>query len=208
LKLRLEPCRGVSGWYGCIDYDALAESIAEADADERVKVVCLEMGSTGGCCNGAQECAERIAAIGKPLVVYTPGLLCSAAYFVAASADAIVAAPSSMVGNIGAYLVFYDSSKLFGDVGIKVQVISSGELKATGVDGTQLTEAQVADLQAGVNGEFNAFFSHVTSYRDGLDISLADGRPVFGRDAVAVGLTDGIANTLEDAIEAWAGMYA
>lgn len=200
--------RGVSGLPWCIDYDELVEAVEEADEDDRVKVIVLCLDSPGGRTNGAEEAASRIAAISKPLMVYTPGLLCSAAYFLAASADAIVSAPSALVGNIGAYLVFYDLSKMMGNAGLTVEVVSSGELKATGYPGTALTEAQRAHLQASVNGEFNAFFSFVAGFRSELDVSLADGREVAGRDAESVGLIDGTAHTLDEAIDEWVSVLA
>jgi len=207
IKVRGVLAIGVAGWYGCCDLKELAEEIEEADADANVTAIIVEMDSPGGTVNGTPEAAERIARITKPLMVWTEGELCSAAYWVSATADAIFAAPSSTVGSIGCVLAFYDYSAMMEQVGIKVQVFRSGELKAAGYPGTALSDAEAAHFQSMVSDVGNDFASWVTSYREELDLSLLDGRAVSGKQGLPLGLVDGVFNTREEAIREFLGRY-
>lgn len=207
IKVRGVLAIGVEGWYGCCDLKELAEEIEEADADANVTAIIVEMDSPGGTVNGTPEAAERIARITKPLMVWTEGELCSAAYWVSATADAIFAAPSSTVGSIGCVLAFYDYSAMLDQVGIKVQVFRSGELKAAGYPGTALSDAEAAHFQSMVADVGNDFASWVTSYREELDLSLLDGRAVSGKQGLPLGLVDGVFTTREEAIREFLGRF-
>lgn len=203
IKARGVLALNVDGWFGCCDLQDLAEEIEEADADANVTAIIVEMDSPGGTVNGTPEAAERIARINKPLMVWTEGELCSAAYWISASADKIFAAPSSVVGSIGCVLAFYDYSQMLGQVGVEVKVFRSGELKAAGYPGTSLSESEAAYFQQTVAEVGNDFASWVTSYREDFDLNLLDGRAVSGKQAATLGLTDGVFVTKEEAIKAF-----
>ena len=192
---------GVSGWYGCCDLKELAEEIEEADADANISAIIVEIDSPGGTVNGTPEAAARIAGVDKPLMIWTEREMCSAAYWVASSADAIYCSPSAMVASIGCVLAHYDTSGLYGDVGIKVRVFRTGELKAAGMDGTALTDAEAGHFQALVDEIGTDFSAFVLTYRDALDLTLLDGRVTTGKTGLAMGVVDGVFNTRDEAVE-------
>jgi signal peptide peptidase SppA len=203
IKARGVLALNVDGWFGCCDLDELAEEIEEADADANVTAIIVEMDSPGGTVNGTPEAAERIARISKPLMVWTDGELCSAAYWITASADVIYATPSSVVGSVGCVLAFYDYSAMLDQSGIKVQVFRSGELKAAGYPGTALSEAEAAHFQSMVSEVGSDFAEWVTTYRDNVDVDVFDGRAVSGKQGVRLGLLDGVFVTREEAIKSF-----
>jgi signal peptide peptidase SppA len=194
---------GVDGWFGCCDLHELAEEILEADADANVSAIIVEIDSPGGTVNGTPEAANRIAGISKPMMVWTEREMCSAAYWVAASADHIAAASSSIVGSVGCILAFWDVSGMLDQAGVKVQVFRSGELKAAGLDGKPVTDAEAAHFQSSVDEIGNDFASWVTSYREEFALEALDGRAVSGKQGLRLGLVDSLHNTREEAVSAW-----
>jgi len=199
---------GVEGWWGTIDFEELLEELEEADRDANVAAIVLHLDTPGGTVNGTPEHAARIAALTKPLLVWTEEQLCSAGYWLAASADAIMSYPSAMVGSIGCVLAFYDYSQMLGDAGVAVQVFRTGELKAAGYPGTSLSEAEAAHFQSLVDGVGVDFQAWVLEYRPGIDLGLFDGRAVSGKQGLDLGLVDAIHNTRQEAIQQFMEVFA
>jgi signal peptide peptidase SppA len=191
---------GVSGYWGCCDLEELADEIEEADNDANITAIVVEMDSPGGTVNGTPEAAKRIASISKPILFWTSRQMCSAAYWLASSADMIAAAPSAIVGSIGCVLAFYDQSKFYDQLGFKVDVFRSGDLKAAGFPGTALSDAERAHFQATVDEVAGDFQTTVLEFRTNLELGLFDGRTVTGKMAEPAGLVDGVYTTRDEAI--------
>lgn len=198
--------REVGGFYGLADLGELASSVEAADADANIDGIILVIDSPGGTVNGTPEAADRIAATDKPVMVWTEGELCSAAYWIAASADYIAAAPSSITASIGCVLAIWDESAIVQAMGLRVHVFRSGDLKAAGYPGTQLSDTEAAHFQARVDEVASDFFNWVMSWRPDLDGALFDGRAISGKMALGYGAVDGLHNTLDDAVAAFAPM--
>lgn len=208
LSARGVMARDVEGWYGCCDLGELAEEAEAADADANVRAIIIVIDSPGGTVNGTPEAAERIARLDKPVMVWVEGEMCSAAYWLAASADYIAATPSSITGSIGCVLAYYDESKFLSDIGVEVQVFRSGELKAAGYPGTTLTETEAAHFQSRVDSVGADFLAWVLQYRPEMDLILADGRNVTGKEGFQLGIVDGLHTTREEAVAAFLALYA
>ena len=197
--------RGVAGLecWGLCDYETVADSVEDADNDDNIDAIILVVDSPGGGVQGCQEAAARIAAVSKPVLVFTSGMLCSAAYWLTSSAEMIIATPSSAVGSIGVYRTFWDQSAAFDQMGVKVQVFSSGALKGAGQPGTSLTDTQTAEIQKQVDAVAGDFWNEVLTNRPAVDLSLMDGRDVRGKEAVDLGLADLVVNEFGDAVSAF-----
>jgi protease-4 len=193
--------RESDGFEGYLDATQLAEEIEEMDEDPSVSSILLVLDTPGGMVNGTPEAASRIAAIDKPVTVWTPGLLCSAGYWLAASADMILAAPSASVGSIGAYVVTADLTAMYERMGVKLDVIASGPLKGAGAGGTPLTPGQRAFIQSRIDRIGETFADFVLTYRPMIEPEAMNGCDVMGTDAVDLGLVDGLALTEDEAIE-------
>lgn len=202
----MRGCKGYEAW-GFADYAVVADAIQDADNDDNIDRIVLVVDSPGGGVMGAPECAAAVASVNKPLLVFTSGMLCSAAYWIACSADMIVATPSASVGSIGVYSPFWDTSGMMGQMGVEVQVFSSGEQKGAGFPGTSLTDAQAQRIQADVNAIAADFQGEVLTHRPGVDLSLFDGRDVSGKEGERLGLVDAVANDFAEAVNMFLAVY-
>lgn len=116
----------------------MRRQVRQATADPDVTAIALVIDSPGGQVAGTKELADDVAAARarKPVVAYIEDLGASAAYWVAAQADAIYANETAFVGSIGTYCVVQDLSRMAANVGIEVHVLSTGPFKGAGYPGT------------------------------------------------------------------------
>jgi signal peptide peptidase SppA len=172
--------------------------INKAASDPEVKGILLEIESPGGTSAGTQELADAVHKAAQIKAVYgsIEDIGASAAYYVASQATRVFANEPAVVGSIGTFLVVQDSSGESAQSGVTVHVIKAGEFKGLGVPGTPVTESQLAYLQELINAQNELFVQSVMRGRrraDGEVRSWADGRVFMAKDALAMGLIDGIA---------------
>jgi signal peptide peptidase SppA len=191
---------------GATGLDDIEGMLTKALQDDSVQGILLDVNSPGGSVTGVPELAKKIAAAAtvKPVVAFTDTMMASAAYWLSAGADAIVASESSSVGSIGVYMGFNDTSRANELAGIQTHLIKSGKYKAAGFEGVKPTDEQLAMMQESVDkiaGWFNGF---VAKHRTGMPESAREGQTFFGVDAVAVDMIDrvGTANDAMDELHA------
>lgn len=177
-----------------------------------VSALVLRIDSPGGGVAAAQEIHDyvtRIKETGIPIVVSMGAIAASGGYYIACPADSIIANPGTLTGSIGVIMSFSNLEELFGKIGLSFEVVKSGEFKDTGSWSRTMTDEERALLQETIDDIHAQFVETVASSR-GMPAdevaALADGRIFSGRQAVDVGLVDGL-GTLEDAI-ATAGRMA
>lgn len=189
---RVSPVLKMFGMRATSTADVGAD-IDRALADESVKSIMLDIDSPGGIVSGVSELADKVALANtvKPVSAHASDMAASAAYWVMSQARAISANPSAMVGSIGVYNVMVDSSGAAAKQGLKVNVVSSSPLKGAGVNGSVVTEEQLADAQRLVNNYSEMFNAAVCRGRHMADASpVATGQVWLASDAVARGLID------------------
>jgi capsid assembly protease len=191
-------------------YDTLKAGIADAIADERVKAVFLRLNSPGGVvAGGLTELAAYIRAVratgnagGKAIWVYAD-MACSAAYWVAAQADRILAPNVGLVGSIGAVIVHEDWSGALSKAGVVVTPIQFGANKTDGAWFKALSPAALADLTAEIDQCGRNFCADVHAGRPKLTVEalVATQARVFmgehdeeARSGIALGFVDAIAS--------------
>lgn len=189
----------------CIDATDLADvdaALAIAARTPAVKNILLSINSPGGSVTGVPETAARIAAIAekKNVFAYTEGQMCSAAYWLAASADQILGTSSSQVGSIGVYLALVDETRALEAMGIKVETIKDGTLKAAGASWKPLAEHERAHFQEQVAQIGRTFRAAVTAKRPGVKMEVMQGQSFFGAEAKKAGLVDAIVADLDEAL--------
>ena len=159
--------------------------------------ILLHIDSPGGTVAGTQDLAAEVAAAAKQkrVVAYIEDLGASAAYWVASQANQIFTNATGLVGSIGTFAVVYDYSGHAGQLGIKVHVVRAGDFKGMGVEGTEITSEQLAEMQRIVDQLNSHFLKGVAAGRN-LPIAqvrgLADGRVHVGTEAISLGLVDGV----------------
>jgi len=183
----------------------VVEHLRTVQENPRFAAAVLRIDSGGGSPAAAQEiyaAIRRTRAMNKPVVASMGDVAASAAYYVAAAADAIVANPSTLTGSIGAIMELFIVEDLLARWGVETEVIASGPYKDAGSPFRPLDPGERAYFQALVDDVLDQFVTDVAQGR-GLDPetvrSLADGRVFSGRQAHALGLVDHLGG-LEQAV--------
>jgi protease-4 len=188
-------------------YDSrpLIEEMRWLAKDAGVKALLLRVDSPGGGAAASQEIHDYIRGLqdeGMPVVVSMGSMAASGGYYIACSADTIVANAGTLTGSIGVIMSFTNLQELFGKIGMDFEVIKSGRYKDTGSWSRQMTEDERALLQGTIDDIHSQFVEAVAEGR-GMDFDsvaeLADGRIFSGRQALEAGLVDTL-GTLEDAV--------
>ncbi len=198
------------GGLGYATSEEISRSIQDAADDKNVKAIVLRINSPGGTPASAQEIVSEIkkAQEHKPVVVSMGDVAASAAYYISAPADHIIANPDTMTGSIGVIWVFENSSEYFDEEGIKFYVAKSGDFKDMGANWRGLSDAERQYSEEVVLDVFERFVDEIATGR-GLNRSdvkdMADGRIYTGARAVELGLVDETGN-LYDAIDVAAKM--
>lgn len=115
--------------------------LSDLSANPNVIGVVLDVDSGGGQSYGTAEFYDFLSNYNKPIVTYTDGYLCSAAYYFGSAADYIVANKrSEAIGSIGAYASFVDFSGIFEKLGAKSHTIYATESTEKNKDYRELFE--------------------------------------------------------------------
>lgn len=191
---------------GGASYEMIGRDFNQALSDPSVQAIALVIDSPGGAVDGVQQLASMIrGAKGiKPVGAFADGTMSSAAYWLGAQADVIMAASeTTVVGSIGVVASHTDISGQQAAQGIKTTEITAGKYKRIASQYGALTEDGMADIQAKVDYLYEIFVGDVAQAR-GVSVEkviadMADGRVFIGQQAVAAGLVDGV-STLDNLI--------
>lgn len=176
-------------------YDEIRSQIKQALADDKVEKIHLQVDSPGGQVAGKIETADDIfnAREQKPVTASIEDIGASAAYGLTSQAQTIEAGRNAMVGSIGVFAVYVDSSKRAEELGFKVHVIKSGEHKGMGISGVEISEDQIKSIQKLIDAQADNFISSVATGRgmEKKEISaLATGELWIAKTAQKLGLID------------------
>ena len=187
---------------GAVDVNDISMAVDLFAADPAVEKIAFNISSPGGTVTGIEELANKIRDLGKPTMAYTDSEMASAAYWLGSQADRVVASPSATVGSVGVYMAVPDMSKLYEDSGVRMVVIKStgSPLKGAGIEGTSLSDEQIADLQAGVDSIHEDFKAAIRSKRTLVADSALRGQVFSGKQAAAQGLVTGLADSFNKAL--------
>ena len=173
--------------------------LASVAKSSKVKAVIIRINSPGGTTVGSEAIYEAIRTIAKdkPVVAVMDSVAASGGYITALAADHIVARGNTITGSIGVIFQWAEVDELLGKLGVRVQTIKSGPLKAEPdmfsplkPDVKKVTEEMIRD-------SFDWFMSLVEKRRKlkhDVVVRLADGRVYTGRQAIKVRLIDEIGN--------------
>jgi protease-4 len=163
----------------------------------RVKGVIIRIDSPGGTTAGSEAIYEKIRKIAKdkPVVAVMDTVAASGGYITAIATDYIVARGNTITGSIGVIFSFPEVSKLLDTLGIKMEEIKSGELKAEPTPYKPMSD-RVRQVSNEMVQESFAWFTGLVVERRKLSAErvkvLADGRVYTGRQAVTEKLIDAL----------------
>ena len=168
-----------------------------ADNESAFAGVILELNTPGGAVLAAQEIHDAILRLKKttdlPVLAWARDVTASAGYYIAAPADHIIAASTTLTGSIGVILEYYEAAELADEVGVKSVVIKSGKLKDMGNPLRPITGEERAVLQSVIDEAYDQFVGVVSDGRDMSEAKvrkLADGRIYSGSQARELDLVD------------------
>ena len=190
---------------GAVDVNDIADSVDAFAASPEVNSIALQISSPGGTVTGVEELANKIRNLDKPTMSYTDSEMASAAYWIGSQADRVVASPSATVGSVGVYMAIPDMTKLYETQGVRMVVIKStgSPLKGAGIEGTSLSEEQMAELQSSVDSIHADFKAAIQSKRTMVADSALRGQTFSGKQAAAQGLVTGLADSFSEALRSF-----
>ncbi len=119
----------------------------------------------------------------------------SAALWAGTQAQVLTAGPMTEVGSIGTVATVHDTSKAAEDAGVKVHIISTGDLKGAFMPGTEITDEMLATVQTRVD-DLNGFFLKAIQTGRRMSASavkkLSTGEDWLAPQAAELGLIDGV----------------
>ncbi len=172
----------------------LIDAVAKAD---QVKAVILDINSPGGTTTGGEamyDAIRRLAAK-KPVVATCGTLATSAAYIVALATDRIFVYGNTITGSVGVIFQWANVTELLKTLGIKVEEVKSGPLKAV-PSPFEPTDERAREVTKDMVDDAKLWFFDLVEKRRKLQPSsvpgLTDGRIYSGRQAVTFKLVDQI----------------
>ncbi|MEM8743796.1 MAG: signal peptide peptidase SppA [Pseudomonadota bacterium] len=181
----------------------LLKDIGESKA---AKAVILRINSPGGTTVGGEALYTAVLELGekKPVVAVFSTVATSAAYMVGIATDHIVARGSSITGSVGVILQWAEVTELLKKLGIQMEEVRSGPLKAVPSPFRPLNE-EGRELTREMVDESKKWFVGLVAKRRDLDPEsvpgLTAGRIYSGREALKLKLIDQIGG--EDDAIAW-----
>ncbi len=178
------------------------EILAELAEDDKVKAVIVAINSPGGTTAGGEELYEALAVLRarKPVVAVVSELGASAAYMTAIATDRIFARRLSIVGSIGVLYQHVNAGKLLDTIGVDLDKVQTGPLKAEPDFDEPMVGEVRASLQSLVDDSY-AWFVDIVAERRGMTrpetLALADGRILTGRQGLDSRLIDAIGGEAE-----------
>ncbi len=181
------------------------EELKDYIKDSSIKAIVIRIESPGGGVAPSQEIYEEIrkAAAKKNVVVSMGAVAASGGYYIAAPATKIIANPGTLTGSIGVIMEIPNVKGLMDKIGIKTEVIKSGQHKDIASAFRDIGKKEREILQGVMDDVHEQFIKAVSEGRKMPveDVKkIADGRVFSGKQALNIGLVDGLGN-LEYAIE-------
>lgn len=197
-NVALIPIKGVivtqtGSWAGAVDPVFVRESIKNADEDERIKAIVLEIDSPGGSPVASDEIGQALKTTSKPTIALIREVGASGAYWVASNTDYIIANRMSITGSVGVTASYIEIAGTLRRYNATYQELHSGEYKEAGSMFGELDAQERALLQRKIDLIHEYFLEEVQQNRnlsrDATD-TIRTGEIFIGSEALELGLVD------------------
>src|SRR5262249_54749371 len=179
------------------DDQKMQDLLDKVGKSDRVKAVILDINSPGGTTTGGEAMYDAIRRLAekKPVVAVCGTLATSAAYIVALATDRIFVYGNTITGSVGVIFQWADVTELLHTLGIKVEEVKSGPLKAV-PSPFEPADEKTRALSEEMVQEAKTWFVNLVAERRKIGPAavpgLTDGRIYSGRQAVDLKLVDQI----------------
>ncbi|WP_418282561.1 signal peptide peptidase SppA [Halorubrum sp. DTA98] len=172
--------------------DEVVELIEDADDDESVEALLVELNTPGGAVLPSDDIRRAAAEFDGPTVAYATDLCASGGYWIASGCDELWAHDASLVGSIGVVGSRPNAAGLAEKLGISYEQFTAGEYKDAGVPLREIEEDEREYLQGIIDGYYEQFVETVSEGRgmDPEDVRETEARVYLGTDAAEIGLVD------------------
>jgi len=185
----------------------IREELQKAAQDKKVKGLILRINTPGGTVTSSDIIYREIKKFKDemhvPVVACMMDVATSGGYYVALSADTIVAHPTSVTGSIGVIALKLNAQGLMEKIGIEDETIMAGDKKDLFSPFRPITEEEREIVQNMLDDFHQRFMNIVAEGRIGLDRDqikkVADGRVFTAQQALEEKLIDEI-GYLDDVI--------
>ncbi len=185
-----------------MDDRAQMELLRKIKNSDNVSGVLVFVNSPGGTTTGGEALFQEIRSIAekKPVVAQFGTVAASAGYIVGLAADHIVARGNTITGSVGVLMQWPEFNEMLGKIGVKMNEVKSGELKASPSPFAPADEKSLAVVKEMIDDGFDWFTALVESRR-GIKVAdvpgLGQGRVFSGRMALTHKLVDEIGGERE-----------
>lgn len=193
---------------GTIGGDSTAALLRRARNDDKVKAVVLRIDSGGGSAFASEIIGQEIKLLreaGKPVIASMGAVAASGGYWIAAPANEIWAAPTTITGSIGIFGLMHTFENVMDTLGLNVDGVGTTELAglSAGVPLFKGLNQHTKDLmQLLIERGYTEFLTMVGDNR-GMSVedvdTVAQGRVWTGKKALELGLVDKLGN-FDDAV--------
>ncbi|MEP9411834.1 MAG: signal peptide peptidase SppA [Candidatus Brocadia sp.] len=185
----------------------IKEELKTAARDKHIKVVILRINSPGGTVTASDVIYHEIEQFKKKtdikVIACIMDLGASGGYYVAVSADKIIAHPTTVTGSIGVIMLNLSVEGLLQKIGVKDTSVKTGEYKDMGSPLKAMTDEERKIFQGIMDTMYERFLTVIAENRKKLTLenlrTLADGRIYTAQQALEYGLIDQI-GYLDEAI--------
>ena len=184
--------------------DSFSQLLIEATENKSIKAVVIRLDTPGGSAFASEKIRQHVLALqaaGKKVVVSMGSVAASGGYWIASSADSIVAYPTTLTGSIGIFGMFASADKMLNKFGIYNDGVGTSALST--ISPTRALDPELSEImQIGIEHGYQQFLSVVAQGRNMslLEVDkVAQGRVWTGEDALQKGLVDQLGD-LQDAI--------
>ena len=178
-----------------VGIDSVLNELKKAKQDSSIKAVVLDINSPGGTVVASRELAHAVRDLDKPVVAVINEVGASGAYWVASSADVIIADELSITGSIGVISSYLQFSDLMDQYGVQYEQLTAGEYKDLGSQFKDLRPDERSILQSKLDKVHEIFLKEVTESRNITDIrKVSTGEFFLGIEAKDLGLIDKFGN--------------
>ncbi len=185
--------------------DDVIGMIGQAEDDNRVKGILVEINSPGGSPVASEEIMKAVLETKKPAVAVIRDIGTSGAYWVASAADYVVASPVSLTGSVGVTGSYLEFSELLSQYGVRYERLVSAPYKDIGSPFRNLTGEERAISKEALARMHGYFLGSVTENRQLTDVAaiekISTAQVFLGSEAKDLGLVDELGGKKE--AEAW-----
>lgn len=162
--------------------------------------------SPGGNAKGSFALAEHMAKLqsnGLSMTSYADTGMMSAAILLGVVPNTVYASADADVGSVGAMSTMFNRSKQMEKMGVEAKTFKYGKLKDIGSPYRDMTAEEEAFFQSRINKLGQQIVMHVQKHRamtpDQFEAAAGEAKIVFGSEAAATGLVDGV-KTLDEVV--------